>query len=95
MNQKDAKAKGFVFGSSNAQKVLKRIRDHVVWSDDLTDEERHEFDQALCILDVLGSKYLARWEDHCRRLNEENNRRNAERLARRVQWMNDHGHMNV
>jgi hypothetical protein len=81
MNQKEATAKGFIYGAGNAQKVLKKIKDHVVWSDHLTAEERHEFDRALLILDALGSKYRAEWDERVRRMNEANRRRHDERMS--------------
>lgn len=82
MNQKEAIAAGLCYGSANAQKVLKRIRAHVLWSSDLTMDERKEFDRALRILDPLGQKYQAKWDERCRQLNEEWRRRQDERQGK-------------
>jgi len=78
MNQKEAIAAGLCFGSSNAQKVLKRIRDHVLWSDNLTLDERRQIDKALLILEPIGRRHYDLWVDYCGEVNEENRRR-AER----------------
>lgn len=81
MNQKEAEANGLTFGSANAQKVLKKIRDHVVWNDELTSEERQLFDEALLLLDPLGRKYQAEWFARCREVAERNRVRWAGREA--------------
>ncbi len=81
MNQKEANADGLVFGSANAEKVLKRIKDHVVWSDKLTIEERQEFDRALLILDPIGRKYRAEWDERVRQSAEQWRARQHERRS--------------
>lgn len=81
MNQKEARAKGLQFSSGTAQKVLKRIREHVLWSDELTIEEWRQFDQALLLLEPLAYKYEAEWLERCRLSAERWRRRREEHEA--------------
>lgn len=66
MNQKEARARGLRFSSGTAQKVLKRIREHVLWSNELTEAEWHQFDDAIGMLEPLAYKYEAEWQERCR-----------------------------
>jgi hypothetical protein len=71
MNQKEATAAGLAFGTTNALRVLKRIRQHMLYSDQVTPEEWRELDAALRMLDPLGRKYEAVWNERVRSHAEE------------------------
>ncbi|HTI79471.1 MAG TPA: hypothetical protein VL614_03375 [Acetobacteraceae bacterium] len=81
MNQKEARANGLPFGAANAQKVLKRIREHVLWANVPLDDWR-QFNEALLILEPLAEKYQALWDERCAEVEERNRRRREEWLAR-------------
>jgi hypothetical protein len=81
MNQKEAEAAGYAFGATNAMRVLKAVREHVLWSDKLTPDERRQLDGALLALNELGQKYLLLWHERLREHNEKERARRAERLA--------------
>lgn len=80
MNQKEAHKNGLCFGASNAQKLLKRIREHVLWSDQVTLDEWRVFDEAMCLLEPISRRHEALWRERVRVVNEDNRRRHEERL---------------
>jgi hypothetical protein len=79
MNQKEAAKHGLPFGASNAQKVLKRIREHFLWSHQGTLDEWRQFNDALLLLTPIAQRHEALWLEMCARLNEENRRRREAR----------------
>lgn len=72
MNQKEAKAAGLIYSDGQAQRVLRRIRLHVLWCSDVPLEERRRLDQALVLLEPLAWAGQARWDQRCAESNERN-----------------------